>query len=287
MKGIVLAGGTGSRLWPSTFVTCKQLLPVYDKPMIYYPLSTLMLAGIRDILLICTAQDLGAFQKLLEDGSQFGVNITYKVQPSPDGLAQAYVLGAEFISGHSSLMILGDNIFHGASLGEHLEGLNQRSTGAHIFTYPVADPSQYGVLEIDSEEIPLSVMEKPKSSNSNLAITGLYFFDKEVESVARAVKPSSRGELEITSVIESYLERKDLTFSKLGRGHAWLDTGSPNSLHDASTYIKIIEERTGQKIACLEEIAFSKDWISRNTVENQIEKYRNNDYAKYLKKIID
>ena len=287
MKGIVLAGGTGSRLWPSTFVTCKQLLPVYDKPMIYYPLSTLMLAGIRDILLICTAQDLGAFQKLLEDGSQFGVNITYKVQPSPDGLAQAYVLGAEFISGHSSLMILGDNIFHGASLGELLEGLNQRSTGAHIFTYPVADPSQYGVLEIDSEEIPLSVMEKPKSSNSNLAITGLYFFDKEVESVARAVKPSSRGELEITSVIESYLERKDLTFSKLGRGHAWLDTGSPNSLHDASTYIKIIEERTGQKIACLEEIAFSKDWISRNTVENQIEKYRNNDYAKYLKKIID
>ncbi len=246
-----------------------------------------MLAGIREILLICTTNDLEAFQHLLGDGSPYGISISYKVQPSPDGLAQAYLLGEDFLGGDSSLMVLGDNIFHGASLGSHLQDLGKTTSGAHIFTYPVSDPSQYGVLEIDDAGIPISIKEKPVGSKSNLAVTGLYYFDKNAPGIAREVTPSLRGELEITSIIEHYLNKKDLSYSTLGRGHAWLDTGSPNSLHDAASYIKIIEERTGQKIACLEEIAFKNGWITHIDISAQIERFRRNDYAKYLMKLIE
>ena len=247
MKGIVLAGGTGSRLWPMTLSVSKQLLPVYDKPMIYYPISTLMLAGIQDILIITTPHEQLAFQELLGDGKQFGVNFQYSVQPKPDGLAQGLIIAEGFLDGDSCLMILGDNIFHGSGLGHQLSN-SLPSSGAHIFAYEVADPSSYGVLELNSSGRALSVIEKPNIFISNLAITGLYFFDSNAASIAKKLTPSPRGELEITGVISKYLMENALTYSLLGRGTAWLDTGTPESLADASNYIRILEQRTGQTV---------------------------------------
>jgi len=261
VKGIVLAGGTGSRLWPVTKSVSKQLLPVYDKPMIYYPISTLMLAGIREILIITSPDEQKHFQNLLGDGVDFGVSFTYAKQARPEGLAQALIIGDEFLNGDTCLMILGDNVFHGVGLGHELSRSLPKS-GAHIFTYVVRNPSDYGVLEIGNDGQPVSITEKPKEFISNLAVTGLYFFDKRGPAIAKTVEPSSRGELEITSVIDYYLKQQQLTYTALTRGTAWLDTGNPNSLHDASSYIRIVEERTGQKIACLEEIALQNNWIN-------------------------
>ena len=284
MKGIVLAGGTGSRLWPITKSVSKQLLPVYDKPMIYYPISTLMLAGIRDILIITTPDDQPAFQNLLGDGSNFGVTFTYAVQPKPEGLAQALIIGEEFLAGDSCLLILGDNIFHGAGLGQELARLLPTS-GAHIFTYEVSNPSDYGVLELDNDQRPVSITEKPKHYVSNLAVTGLYFFDYQASAAAKTIKPSPRGELEITSLIEHYLKNQELTFTALTRGTAWLDTGNPNSLNDASAYIRVIEERTGLKIACLEEIAFMNSYISKSKLR-EIAETLASSYGSYLMHLI-
>ena len=284
MKGIVLAGGTGSRLWPITKSVSKQLLPVYDKPMIYYPISTLMLAGIREILIISTQDDQQAFKNRLGDGSNFGVTFTYAVQPKPEGLAQALIIGEEFLAGDSCLMILGDNIFHGAGLGHELSR-SLPSSGAHIFTYEVSNPRDYGVLELDENQKPVSITEKPPKFVSNLAVTGLYFFDHQASNAAKAIMPSPRGELEITSLIEHYLTKEELTFTALSRGTAWLDTGNPNSLNDAAAYIRIIEDRTGLKIACLEEIAIQSGWISSSELKAKLNSYGKNDYTKYLAKI--
>lgn len=285
MKGIVLAGGTGSRLWPITKSCSKQLLPVYDKPMIYYPISTLMLAGIREILIITTPEDQSAFKNLLGDGSNFGVAFTYAVQPKPEGLAQALIIGEKFLAGDSSLLILGDNIFHGDGLGNNLSHFLP-STGAHIFTYEVSNPSDYGVLEIDEKFKPISITEKPIDYLSNLAVTGLYFFDQIASSIAREIRPSARGELEITSVIEYYLKAEQLTFTALTRGTAWLDTGNSKSLNDAATYVRIIEERTGLKIACLEEIAYLNEWVSKKQLLEQIQKNPINNYWQYVAKML-
>jgi len=268
MKGIVLAGGTGSRLWPITLTTSKQLLPVYDKPLVYYPIATLMLAGIREILIITTSQDSDSFKKLLGDGSDLGISFEYATQPKPEGLAQAFIIGENFLAGESCMMILGDNIFYGAGLGSELKRSLPES-GAHIFTYEVAEPRQYGILSLDSEGNPVSIEEKPEKSNSNLAVTGLYFFDSKVSQIAKEVKPSKRGELEITSVIDAYLQQGELSVTQLTRGTAWLDTGNPNALHDAATYIRVIEERTGLKIACLEEIALRNKWIEKPTMRSE------------------
>jgi glucose-1-phosphate thymidylyltransferase len=285
MKGIVLAGGTGSRLWPITRSISKQLLPVYDKPMIYYPISTLMLAGIREILIITTPHDQSQFKELLGDGADFGVSFQYAQQPEPKGLAQAFTIGEEFLAGDSCLMILGDNIFHGAGLGRDLINVLP-SSGAHIFTYEVSNPSDYGILEVDQNGSPISITEKPSTYISNMAVTGLYFFDGSVSSVAKEVKPSSRGELEITSVIDHYLKSGTLSFTQLSRGSAWLDTGNPDSLNDAAAYVKIVEDRTGLKIACLEEIAFAQTWVTTAQLQNKIEQYKMNSYAKYLQQFI-
>ncbi len=284
MKGIVLAGGTGSRLWPITKVTSKQLIPVYDKPMIYYPLSVLFLAGIREILIICTPLDLEDFKSLLGDGSLYGVNFQYITQESPDGLAQAYLLGEDFLDGDSSLMVLGDNIFHGNTLGHDLKSLLP-SAGAHIFTYVVDDPSRYGILEVDKEKRPTHIEEKPVTPKSNLAVTGLYFFDNRAPQFAKNISPSARGELEITSLIEQYLLKGELTYTNLGRGNAWLDTGTPESLLEASTYIAIVEKRTGLKIACLEEIALHMEFIDHGELEVIIAKMGKNSYRDYLEKV--
>jgi len=286
MKGIILAGGTGSRLWPITKVTSKQLLPVYDKPMIYYPLATLMLAGVRETLIITTPHDLSDFETLLGDGSQFGIKLSYAIQPKPEGLAQAFMIGEAFLSGESCLMILGDNIFHGAGLGHQLQETIP-SSGAHIFTYAVSDPTQYGVLNLDSNGKPIAIEEKPKHPTSNLAVTGLYYFDSRVVDVAKQVKPSSRGELEITSVIEWYLHKNELTVTQLSRGAAWLDTGNPNAMHEAATYVRVIEERTGLKIACLEEIAYNQGWINQKALEAQVIKLQKSGYGIYLSKLSD
>jgi glucose-1-phosphate thymidylyltransferase len=286
MKGIVLAGGTGSRLWPITRSISKQLLPVYDKPMIYYPISTLMLAGIREILIITTPHDQSQFKELLGNGSDLGVSFQYAQQPEPKGLAQAFTIGEDFLAGDSCLMILGDNIFHGAGLGRDL--INELpSSGAHVFTYEVSNPSDYGILEVDQNEKPISITEKPSKYISNMAVTGLYFFDGNVASVAKEVKPSARGELEITSVIDHYLKSGTLSFTQLSRGSAWLDTGNPDSLNDAAAYVKIIEDRTGLKIACLEEIAFAQSWITPEKIQSRIELYKMNSYAKYLQRLIN
>jgi glucose-1-phosphate thymidylyltransferase len=285
MKGIVLAGGTGSRLWPITSTVSKQLLPVYDKPMIYYPISTLMLAGIRNILIITTPHDQAQFKELLGDGSDLGVFFQYAIQSEPKGLAQALTIGEEFLDTESCLMILGDNIFHGSGLGRDIVRVLPDS-GAHIFTYEVSNPSDYGILETNQNGQPLSITEKPGQYISNLAVTGLYFFDGNVSEIAKKVRPSTRGELEITSVIDHYLQSKSLSFTRLSRGVAWLDTGSPESLNDAAAYVRIIEERTGLKIACLEEIAYSQGWMTRNQVTEKIKKYKMNSYAKYLEQII-
>jgi glucose-1-phosphate thymidylyltransferase len=285
MKGIVLAGGTGSRLWPITRSISKQLLPVYDKPMIYYPISTLMLAGIQEIMIITTPHDLPYFKELLGDGSTLGLSFQYAQQPEPKGLAQAFIIGEEFLDGDSCLMILGDNIFYGNGLGQELSQLSEKS-GAHIFTYEVSNPNEYGVLGVNENKIPVSIIEKPEKSNSNLAVTGLYFFDAQVSEVAKKVKPSNRGELEITSVIQHYLNSKTLTYSALSRGSAWLDTGNPKSLIDASNFIYIIEERTGLKIGCIEEIAFKNLWINSDQLLEIAETLGNNAYANYLKSLV-
>jgi len=283
MKGIVLAGGTGSRLWPITLSISKQLLPVYDKPMIYYPISTLMLAGVRDFLIITTPIDLHLFRNLLGDGSQLGVKFSYQIQDHPRGLADAFIIGEEFLQGQACLMILGDNIFHGYDLEKNIMS-ELPTNGAHIFTYEVQNPNSYGVLEVDENQRPLSVHEKPKHFISNLAVTGLYYFDGKVTSFANATTPSARGELEITSIINSYIAKGQLTFTKLSRGSAWLDTGNPDSLSDASEYIRIMEKRTGVKIGCLEEIAFSKCWIDLDQLRDSAKLY-NNDYGEYLGRI--
>jgi glucose-1-phosphate thymidylyltransferase len=285
MKGIVLAGGTGSRLWPITRSISKQLLPVYDKPMIYYPISTLMLAGIREILIITTPHDQSQFIELLGDGSELGVSFVYATQPEPKGLAQAFTIGEEFLAGDSCLMILGDNIFHGAGLGRDI--IRELPTlGAHIFTYEVSNPSDYGILEVNNDGLAISITEKPTEFISNLAVTGVYFFDGKVSDVAKNVKPSKRGEMEITSVIDHYLKSGTLTFTRLSRGSAWLDTGNPDSLNDAAAYVKIIEDRTGLKIACLEEISFNQGWMTSTQLQKRILNYKDNSYARYLGRLL-
>lgn len=285
MKGIVLAGGTGSRLWPITHVVSKQLLPIYDKPLIYYPISTLMLAGVRDILIITTPQDRNDFQSLLGNGSQFGISIQYASQESPRGLAEAFIIGEEFLGGDGCALILGDNIFYGDGLGQQLSVL-QQTNGAHIFTYEVANPGDYGVLTLNSHGAPIKIEEKPKNPQSNLAITGLYFFDKNVVSYAKMVTPSDRGELEITSVIQAYLNSNSLSFTKLSRGVAWLDTGTPESMHDAGTFIRLIEERIGLKIGCLEEVSLNLGLIDTKQFEKLIIGYGNSAYGKYLVRVL-
>ena len=287
MKGIVLAGGTGSRLWPITKSTSKQLLPVYDKPMIYYPISTLMLAGVQEILIITTEQDQDDFKSLLGDGGQFGVKFEYAIQLKPEGLAQALLIAEKFLDDQSCLMILGDNIFHGGGLGESMQK-EFPNKGAHIFIYEVSDPTQYGILTIDEFGNPISIIEKPVESDSRLAVTGLYFFDQNASKIARTIVPSARGELEITSVLDEYLRNGNLTYTKLTRGSAWLDTGTVNSLNDASQYLRVIEERTGLKVACLEEIGWRKGWLNRLDLESSAFSYGNKgDYGRYLMKLLN
>lgn len=285
MKGIILAGGSGTRLYPITKGVSKQLLPIYDKPMIYYPLSTLMLAGIRDILVISTPSDLPGFQRLLGDGADFGLNLRYAEQPSPDGLAQAFIIGREFIGGDSVCLALGDNIFFGQSfdktLQNALESTEERKE-ASIFGYWVADPERYGVAEFDNGGKVVSIEEKPAKPKSNYAIVGLYFYPNSVVDVAAGLKPSARGELEITSVNQYYLEQGKLNLQKLGRGFAWLDTGTHESLSEASTFIEVVEKRQGLKVACLEEIAYRNKWITRDDLIRQAQPMRKNDYGQYL-----
>lgn len=282
MKGIVLAGGSGKRLYPLTKFTSKQLLPVYDKPMIFYPLSTLMLAGIRDILIISTPADLPNFRRLLGDGSQYGIRLSYKVQPSPDGLAQAFILGEEFIGGDRAAMILGDNIFYGAGLGEHLRRAAKQEEGATVFGYYVEDPERFGVVEFDKNGKAVSIEEKPKNPKSNYAVTGLYFYDKKVCERARTLRPSARGELEITDLNRIYLEEDKLNVITLGRGYAWLDTGTVDSLAQATEFVRVVESRQGIQIAALEEIAYNSGWISREQLLRAAEDYGQAPYGKHL-----
>jgi glucose-1-phosphate thymidylyltransferase len=286
MKGIVLAGGTGSRLWPVTRTVSKQLLPVYDKPMIYYPISTLMHAGVREILIITTPEDQNHFKDLLGDGTQLGIRFEYKIQIEPKGLAQALLIGEDFLEQDSCLMILGDNLFHGFGLGRQLS-LTGKQSACEIFVYEVAEPNQYGVAEIDHDANLISIEEKPMKPKSNLAITGLYYFDNQASKFAKEVSPSPRGELEITSVIQKYLDHAQVYVHQLTRGTAWLDTGNVNSLHDASSYIRVLEERTGLKIACLEEIAYRNGWIDGTGLARLIIPLSKNSYGKYLTKILD
>jgi glucose-1-phosphate thymidylyltransferase len=285
MKGIVLAGGTGSRLFPATSVISKQLLPVYDKPMIYYPLATLMAAGIREVLLIVTPRDKESFQALLKDGSQLGMDIQYVVQDRPEGLAQAFILGDTFIGSDKVALILGDNIFHGSGLGTQLRSLTDPNGGI-VFAYQVANPSEYGVIEFDDAGKVVSIEEKPTIPKSNFAIPGLYFFDQDVVDIAKAVKPSARGELEITSVIQAYLERDKLHVEVLPRGIAWLDTGTFNTLHEAGSYVRIIEERQGARIGCIEELAWRNSWISDSEIASCAAAMSSSGYGQYLMSLI-
>lgn len=289
MKGIILAGGAGTRLYPLTIVTSKQLLPVYDKPMVYYPLSTLMLAGIKDILLISTPQDLPNFERLLGDGSQFGINISYKVQPSPDGLAQAFIIGEEFIRNEPCAMVLGDNIYYGNGFSHILEkaAKSAENGGATIFGYYVNDPERFGIVEFDEDGKVLSVEEKPQNPKSNYCITGLYFYPKGVAEMAKQVKPSARGELEITALNELYLKQDKLNAQLLGRGFAWLDTGTMDSLIEASSFVQMIEKRQGIKISVLEEIAYRHNWIDKTQLEKAAEKYGKSPYGDYLLKVAE
>jgi len=285
VKGIVLAGGSGTRLHPMTLATSKQLLPIYDKPMLYYPISVLMQAGIRDILIITTPEDQPSFLRLLGDGSQWGVNLQYTVQPSPDGLAQAFILGEDFIGGDRVCLILGDNIFYGHGLSGLLETARERPSGATVFGYRVTDPERYGVVEFDRADRVVSIEEKPKTPKSNFAVTGLYFYDNDVVEIAKAVQPSERGELEITSVNQAYLDRGELHVERMGRGFAWLDTGTAGSLIDAAEFVRTIERRQGLQIACLEEIAYSRGWIDEAGLEAQVEKFKKSKYGEYLRAI--
>lgn len=287
MKGIVLAGGSGTRLYPITKGTSKQLLPIYDKPMVYYPISVLMLAGIRDILIISTPDDMPGFKRLLGDGSQFGVKFSYAIQPSPDGLAQAFLIGEEFIDGDSCALVLGDNIYFGESFGRKLETVVQRTDGATVFGYQVMDPERFGVVEFDESNRAVSLEEKPSEPKSNWAVTGLYFYDKNVVEMAKRVKPSARGELEITTLNEMYLEVGNLHVEKLGRGFAWLDTGTHESLLEASQFIHTIEQRQGFKVACLEEIAYRKGWLSSDDVLAQAKVLGKTQYGQYLKMLVE
>jgi glucose-1-phosphate thymidylyltransferase len=286
MRGIVLAGGSGRRLWPITLATSKQLLPLYNKPLIYYPLSVLMQSGIREILIITSPGDKKAFQSLLGDGSNFGITLTYSIQLKPEGIAQAFQIGQDFIGDNRVALILGDNLFYGAGLEEMLT-VRFETKGARIFTYHVSNPMEYGVLNLNRKHEPLSVIEKPRNPTSSLAVTGLYFFDHKIVDYFYTIKPSARGEYEITDLIQKYIDTNDLEFLKLPTGTAWLDTGNPNSLHDASSFVRVLEERTGRKIACLEEIAFQKGWITRSELLSHIQYYGDSNYGKYLSTIIE
>ncbi len=285
MRGIILAGGSGTRLYPITLAISKQLLPVYDKPMIYYPMSVLMLASIRDILVISTPHDLPLYRRMLGDGSAFGINLSFAEQPRPEGLAQAFLIGEKFLGGGPAALILGDNIFHGDKLQDRCRQATSRAHGASVFAYHVSEPQRYGVIAFDKEGVATSIEEKPAKPKSNWAVTGLYFFDPGVVEIARAVKPSARGEYEITDVIRAYMERGALHVERLGRGYAWLDTGTHDSLHDAGSYIRTIETRTGSKICCPEEVALNCGFLTAADVEKRAAVLGNTDYATYLRRI--
>lgn len=287
MKGIVLAGGSGTRLYPLTKVTSKQLLPVYDKPMIYYPLSVLMRAGIKDILIISTPEDTPRFEALLQDGSAFGINLSYAIQPSPDGLAQAFIIGEKFINGDACSMVLGDNIFYGHGLDERLKEAARRENGATVFGYYVEDPERFGIVEFDKNKKAISIEEKPEHPKSNYCVTGLYFYDKNVVDYAKSIKPSKRGELEITDLNRIYLEKGNLNVELLGRGYTWLDTGTHESLVEATNFVHTVETHEHRKIACLEEIAYVNGWISREKIEEAAGMYSKNEYGKYLRDVLD
>ncbi|HET9644545.1 MAG TPA: glucose-1-phosphate thymidylyltransferase RfbA [Burkholderiaceae bacterium] len=285
-KGIILAGGSGTRLHPATLALSKQLLPVYDKPMVYYPLSTLMLAGMRDVLVISTPQDTPRFEALLGDGSRWGVNLSYRVQPSPDGLAQAFIIGREFIGGHPSALVLGDNIFYGHDFQRLLHSATGRTRGATVFAYHVHDPERYGVVEFDADQRAISIEEKPRQPKSNYAVTGLYFYDEQVCDIAASIRPSARGELEITDVNACYLEQQQLDVEIMGRGYAWLDTGTHDSLLEAGQFIATLEKRQGLKVACPEEIAFRNGWIDAGQLERLAAPMLKNGYGQYLMKLL-
>ena len=282
MKGIILAGGSGTRLHPITMGVSKQLLPIYNKPMIYYPLSVLMLAGIREVLIITAPEDQRSFQRLLGDGSQFGIQLSYVVQPSPDGLAQAFIIGEQFIGSDNICLILGDNIFYGQGFSELVQASSARENGATVFGYWVANPERFGVIEFDDQQRVVSIEEKPEKPRSNYAVTGLYFYDNDVVDIAKAIEPSARGELEITSVNQVYLKRGDLNMELLGRGFAWLDTGTYDSLHEAAGFIETLEKRQGLKVACLEEVAYRMGFINRKQLQLQGEALKKNSYGQYL-----
>lgn len=286
-KGIILAGGSGTRLYPLTKVISKQLMPIYDKPMIYYPLSTLMLAGIKDILVITTPRDSESFQTLLGDGSQWGIKISYKVQPSPDGLAQAFIIGEEFINGEGCALILGDNIFYGHDLSKLVKNATQKKDGATIFAYYVKDPERYGIVEFDKNRKAISLEEKPEEPKSNFAVTGLYFYDKNVVEYAKSIKPSARGELEITDLNKIYLEKGNLNVETLGRGYAWLDTGTHESLLQAASFVETVQDRQGLKIACPEEIAYNLGYINKEELKELAKPLAKNEYGQYLLAIAD